>query len=381
MKILITSIVDLKKSQHNRLYEFIKYLSEKHEITVLSINDWWKGRQDNLEYYIKDFDDVFKRINYRYLTEKKVNPIFQELYFKENIKEILKENFDIHLNYSSLITGYMISKNIETVFDMADDLIAMIKDSPQIPYVLRPLGGYLGKEFLKKNIEKSKKIMLSTDLLKETYNIPEEKVEIIPNGVDTNLFKNYEEAKKELGLNGFIIGYVGVLREWVDLEPVFKALKILTNKYRDIKMVVVGKEGRFKENIELAEKYEVGGKVIFTGTIPYSQVPKYISVMDVCLIPFKLNKIAQNALPLKLFEYMACEKPVISTEIQGVKRAVGNKVLYASDVREYTEKINMLYEDKRLRGKLGKEGRRFVEENYRGEEIAKRVEDILMRMN
>jgi len=381
LKILITSIVDLKKSQHNRLYEFIKYLSEKHEITVLSINDWWKGRQDNLEYYIKDFDDVFKRINYRYLTEKKVNPIFQELYFKENIKEILKENFDIHLNYSSLITGYMISKNIETVFDMADDLIAMIKDSPQIPYVLRPLGGYLGKEFLKKNIEKSKKIILSTDLLKETYNIPEEKVEIIPNGVDTNLFKNYEEAKKELGLNGFIIGYVGVLREWVDLEPVFKALKILTNKYKDIKMVVVGKEGRFKENIELAEKYEVGGKVIFTGTIPYSQVPKYISVMDVCLIPFKLNKIAQNALPLKLFEYMACEKPVISTEIQGVKRAVGNKVLYASDVREYTEKINMLYEDKRLRGKLGKEGRRFVEENYRGEEIAKRVEDILMRMN
>jgi len=272
-------------------------------------------------------------------------------------------------------------KNIETVFDMADDLIAMIKDSPQIPYVLRPLGGYLGKEILKKNIEKSKKIILSTDLLKETYNIPEEKVEIIPNGVDTNLFKNYEEAKKELGLNGFIIGYVGVLREWVDLEPVFKALKILTNKYRDIKMVVVGKEGRFKENIELAEKYEVGEKVIFTGTIPYSQVPKYISVMDVCLIPFKLNKIAQNALPLKLFEYMACEKPVISTEIQGVKRAVGNKVLYASDVREYTEKINMLYEDKRLRGKLGKEGRRFVEENYRGEEIAKRVEDILMRMN
>ena len=58
MKILITSIVDLKKSQHQTLgkfdqnvqhfgwvrpHQFVKYLSEKHEVTVLSINDWWKG--------------------------------------------------------------------------------------------------------------------------------------------------------------------------------------------------------------------------------------------------------------------------------------------------------------------------------------------------
>jgi len=43
MKILMTSIVDLKKSQHNRPHQFVKYLSKKHDVTVLSINDWWKG--------------------------------------------------------------------------------------------------------------------------------------------------------------------------------------------------------------------------------------------------------------------------------------------------------------------------------------------------
>ena len=62
MRILITSIVDLKKSQHNRPHHFVRYLSKNHEVTVLSINDWWKGKQDNLAFYCREFDDIFERI-------------------------------------------------------------------------------------------------------------------------------------------------------------------------------------------------------------------------------------------------------------------------------------------------------------------------------
>jgi len=49
LKILITSIVDLKKSQHNRPHQFVKYLSKKREVRVLSINDWWKGKRGLVE--------------------------------------------------------------------------------------------------------------------------------------------------------------------------------------------------------------------------------------------------------------------------------------------------------------------------------------------
>ena len=62
MNILLTSIVDLKKSQHNRPHQLVKYLSKKHEITVLSINDWRKGRKD-MELYSRDFENVFSRID------------------------------------------------------------------------------------------------------------------------------------------------------------------------------------------------------------------------------------------------------------------------------------------------------------------------------
>ena len=374
MKILVSSIVDLKKSQHNRPHQFVRYLSKKHEVTVLSINDWWKGGQDDLDSYSSEFSDVFKRVEYYYLTDKKVSPIIQELLFRKRIKEILKEDFDVHLNYNTLISGYIAAKKLKTVYDIADDLGAMIKASPQIPRFLRPFGGALGDYMMRKNIERAEKVTITTDLLKRSYNIPNDKCEVIPNGVDTTLFRNYRDTKEELGLDGFIIGYVGVLREWVDLGPVFLALKGLD---KGINMVVVGKEGQFQENVDLAKRYGVSDRVTFTGMVPYSQVPKYISAMDVCLIPFKANAISESALPLKLFEYMACEKPVISTELPGVKAVVGSKETYAENEEEYKDKIMALYKDDDLRGLMGKNGREFVEIDYCWEKIVERMERVL----
>ena len=375
MKILVSSIVDLKKSQHNRPHQFVRYLSKKHEVTVLSINDWWKGGQDDLDSYSSEFSDVFKRVEYYYLTDKKVSPIMQELFYRKKIKEVLKEDFDVHLNYNTLISGHIAAKKLKTVYDIADDLGAMIKESPQIPRLLRPFGGALGNLMIRKNIDKAEKVTVTTDLLKRAYTIPNAKCELIPNGVDTNLFRNYGDTKEELGLEGFIIGYVGVLREWVDLEQVFMALRDLDE---GINMVVVGKEGQFKENVDLAKRYGVSDRVTFTGMVPYSQVPKYISAMDVCVIPFRSNAISANALPLKLFEYMACEKPVISSKISGIKRVAEDKVMYASTRDEYREEILKLYRDEDLRSKMGEEGRRLVEENYDWEKIVGQMEKILV---
>jgi len=373
----VTSIVDLRKSQHNRPHQFIRYLSQKHDVTVVSINDWWKGKQDDHESYTSEFMDIFERIDYFYLTEKKVSPVIQELFFRKSLKKIVEKNdFDVHLNYNTLLSGYAISKKIRTVFDIADDLGAMIRESPQIPRVLGPIGGAFGDLVIRKNIERAEKVTATTEILKEKYQIPDWKCEIIPNGVDTDLFRDYGDTKKELGLDGFVVGYVGVLREWVDLEPVFRALAVLDNK--EIKMVVVGKEGKFEENVNLARKYGVSDRVIFVGMIPHSQVPKYISAMDVCLIPFRANAISKSALPLKLFEYMACKKPIISTEIPGVKRVAGDRLLYASTRDEYKENILKLYNNQDLRLKLGEKGRQLVIENYNWKHISERLNDILI---
>lgn len=375
MKILITSIVDLKKSQHNRPHQFVKYLSKNHEVTVVSINDWWKGGQDNLESYSQEFTDIFDRVSYFYLTDKKISPILQEILCMKKVNQVIKGKFDIHLNYNTLVSGYIAAQKIKTVYDLADDLSSMVKSSPQIPNSLRPFGGLVADALIKKNIHRSELVTVTLENLATSCNIPFNKYKIISNGVDISLFKYHSSAKQSLNLEGFIIGYVGVLREWVDLKPVFLALKELSS---DIKLLIVGKEGYFEENVRLAKLCGVTDRVIFPGMIPYSQVPKYISSMDICLIPFRKDGVSENALPLKLFEYFACERPVVSSKIQGVKKAVGSLVMYADSVDDYKEVFKILYDDSNLRHNMGIAGREFVERNYDWKTVCKKLENVLI---
>jgi glycosyltransferase involved in cell wall biosynthesis len=351
-------------------------LSQKHDITVLSINDWWKGSQGDLESYSSDFKDIFSKIDYYYLTNRKIPPFIQEVIFTKKIKELSKHDFDVHLNYNSLITGYRVSKHFKTLFDLADDIPEMIRRSPQIPKLFSPLGGLMGDYYLKKNIKIANSITLTTSELKKNYKIPNEKIKIVSNGVDTENFIYYKKSKEKYGFEGFIVGYVGVLREWVDLKPVFMALKQLDE---DIKLLVVGSEGRFKENVKLAIKYGLEDRVIFTGMIPYSSVPHYISAMDVGIIPFSLNMLSHHALPMKLFEYMSCEKPVISSPILPVQNSVGNNVLYASNTEEYIEKIKLLYENNHLRKEMAKKGRKIAL-NHDWQSMSELLESYLLEI-
>ena len=390
MKILITSIVDIKKSAHNsRLHQFLKYLSKHHEITVLSINDWWKEKWDEKsEEYSKDFGKSFNEIENIYLTDKKISPVIQELYSIKTIKNILEKidykDFDIHYNYNTLISGYITARyfknaGINTIYDIADDLPGMIRTSPQIHDLLKPIGGFVGDLAVKRNINISKKVTFTTDSLRDSCEIPISKSIIIPNGVDIELFRKLpqDEMKNELGINNsFVVGHVGVLREWLDFEALFTAVSEL-RKSLDIKMLIVGGGIGYEENVKLAEKYGLQENIVFTGTVPYSQIPKYISCMDTCVIPFKLDSVSQNSLPLKLFEYMACEKPVISSRVEGIMAAVNNNVLYASSAEEYKSKILELSNNEDLREKLGSEGRKIVEREYDWSRIASELEQLM----
>lgn len=389
MRILITSIVDLQKTAHNRLHQIVKHLGKNHDITVLSINDWWKAKQTNVKLYSPSFKATFQAINIKYLTEYRLSPILQEIFSAVALNKILKQidsaKFDVHLNYNTLISGYFVAKKlksarINTIYDMADDLPEMIRNSPQIPSVLRPLGKLVGTIMVGRNIRLSQKIVCTTDSLRDSYHVPQDKFEFVPNGVDTELFKqcSSQPLRNKLGIEtDFVVGYVGVLREWVDFEPVFSALKHLEVKYPNMKVLIVGEEGGYGKIKRLARKHEILNKVVFTGTVPYNQVPEYISCMDVCLIPFRANAVSDNALPLKLFEYMACEKPVICSKLVSISQAVNNTVLYASNEKGYRDNLIVLYENRQLGKRMGVAGRKFVEQSYSWVRITSKLERVL----
>ena len=76
---------------------------------------------------------------------------------------------------------------------------------------------------------------------------------------------------------------------------------------------------------------------------------------------------------------MSCEKPVISTELNPVKSAFPENILYVSDSMDYVEKIKILYDDEDLRQRLGIDGRKIAE-NYDWQNITANMEKILIKV-
>jgi glycosyltransferase involved in cell wall biosynthesis len=366
MNILITAIIDVKKTAPNRLHHFIKYLSVNHEITVICLNDAWKAKQVTVASHYKDFDEIMSSLDVKYITEKNVSPIQQEIlspiYFR-NIRELRERKFDVIFNYNTLVLGYYLTKMLKVpmVYDIADDLPAMIGDSPQIPKFLRGIGKWIGSFMMNRTIHTAKRVCAISDVFRKEYSIPQEKFQIISNGVDTSIFKKVTSSiRQDLDIDrDFVLGYVGVLREWVDFVPVYRALKKIDNT----KLIIVGQEGLYQENKQLVKELGIENKVFFIGNVPYADVPRYIAAMDVCIIPFKDNAISHNAVPLKLFEYMACEKPVISSELLGIRDIVKNRIIYATNDAEWHEAIHHVQTSKSSIMNLG-QNRQFVIDQF-----------------
>lgn len=164
---------------------------------------------------------------------------------------------------------------------------------------------------------------------------------------------------------------------WVDFSYVLKGLRRLIEKHYKINILIVGEGPARKRIEEIARQLNVLDKIDFVGSASYNEIPGYIHLMEVCLIPFNTGAVADHALPLKLLEYLACQKPVVSTELRGVVETVGDAVLYASDEIEFESQLTKLYEDESYRKELGLRGRKIVEDRYSWGSIGSRFERLL----
>jgi 2-polyprenyl-3-methyl-5-hydroxy-6-metoxy-1,4-benzoquinol methylase len=142
--------------------------------------------------------------------------------------------------------------------------------------------------------------------------IGEEKVILVPNGVDTIHYRDSIHTLTEIPvlLSEFrqkytnVIGYFGALAPWLWYEVITE----LVAKRQDIGFVFIG-----PDYYGGAEKLPKAENVLYLGAIDYKILPAYAQSFDICFIPFKPSEIARTTSPLKLFEYFALEKPVVVT--------------------------------------------------------------------
>lgn len=112
----------------------------------------------------------------------------------------------------------------------------------------------------------------------------------------------------------------------------------------------------------------------FSGWIPYHEVPRFISACDVGLVILPNTASGQTRVTLKGFEYWACEKPIVTAELQALKEVVTpwrTGLFYKpEDPIDLAEKICILLEDRRLSKEMGKTGRQLVEKKYEWRKLA-----------
>lgn len=140
-------------------------------------------------------------------------------------------------------------------------------------------------------------------------------IELIRNGVNVERFQSLAASKRrpddlptvaDQNVRP-IIGFVGALFEWID----WNLIRFAARSLPECRFIFVGPNNHPHE-VESLSSLE---NLVFLGPRAYDEVPAYVAAFDVCWVPFKAGDIARAANPVKMYEYLALGKPVVTTQV------------------------------------------------------------------
>lgn len=163
-------------------------------------------------------------------------------------------------------------------------------------------------------IEKADIVFCTAQTLVERKKQYNPETHLASHGVDWAHFAKSLDPKTKVAdeiahLKGPVIGFVGLIQDWVDLG----AIAYMAERHPDWSFVIVGKP--LVDTSKLAQ-YK---NVMLVGRKPYEELPSYTKKFDVALIPFVINELTRNVNPIKLREYFSAGLPVVSSDMPEVR--------------------------------------------------------------
>ena len=187
------------------------------------------------------------------------------------------------------------------------------------------------------------------------------------------------ELKDSLGLEGkFVVTFAGTLGIAQGLWSIIHTAKLLRH-YRDIAILFIG-DGPVKHNlVELARELKLTN-VFFHPQVPINRITPYLNLSDVLLVSLKNDVVFDTFIPSKMFDFMACGKPIILS-VDGEARRIFDEAqagVYVSpeNFYEMSDAIIALHEDRDLCRRYGDSGRRYVIRNFSRTEQAQKLEKV-----
>lgn len=214
-----------------------------------------------------------------------------------------------------------------------------------------------------------------------SLDIEPERVHVVPNGVDTAMFRPGlpdHDLRARLQLDGGpVLGFVGGLRPWHGVEALPPLLEQLVERHSGLRLVVVG-NGSLRSDLErdFADR-GLTPHVTFTGSLPHEQVAGVIRQFDAALAPYPRLEHTFYFSPLKLFEYMACGVPVVAAELGQIGEVVRDGetgVLYPpGELDAFVDACDRLLADPPMQRRLGAAAAELVRSTYTWDRNAAQV--------
>jgi glycosyltransferase involved in cell wall biosynthesis len=219
----------------------------------------------------------------------------------------------------------------------------------------------------------SRLIATRADIVPERYR---RKLALVRWGANTRSFRpdvSGDEVRAQLGIprERLVVGYTGAFYAWHGLEELVQAAATLRDL--DVAFLLVGEGERSAAIAAQIAAAQLGDRFVLTGRVPYADVPRYIAACDIYAAPYNsASKLGPGGDflydPLKIFEAMACGKPVVTLRAGNIAAMFADDrdvVLFdPGNAPDLAAKLRALVQDSARRARIGAAARATVEQHY-----------------
>ncbi|MHA1251156.1 MAG: glycosyltransferase [Candidatus Helarchaeota archaeon] len=301
------------------------------------------------------------------------------------IKLILKNKLIIFhikheiIDFIILYIFNLIFKGIKIVFEFTRPIYRKIYSKSMIEKILLL--------FFFRCLKKAHKVILLSSLKNEFTNIFRcynfLNLDIIHDGVNIELFKPQKPDNRILVKynlkDSFILCYVGSLHVDRNISFLIKSFYNVSKSIDNLKLILIGFGNDFNNLKTLVNRLGLNNKVILTGYIPYDKIPKFINLSNVCLCIIPPKKEYITSFPLKLLEYMSCNKIIIANKEIIIHKKIFEKCKFGYLISYNEEELsNIIINcfDNKFSLSLSNQPRDFIIGKYDYKTISLKIERI-----
>jgi glycosyltransferase involved in cell wall biosynthesis len=203
------------------------------------------------------------------------------------------------------------------------------------------------------------------------------KVFVVRNGPDVNRLKMTAPDSKLIEMQKTILVYIGVMGPQDGVDYLLRALRHLvydlgrTNVY----CVVIGNGDSVGDLKALAGELKIDEYLWFTGYVPDDDLIRYLSTADICVCPDPSSPLNDVSTWIKIMEYMALGKPIVTFDLKETRYSAQESALYArpNDTLEFARAIEVLMGDPALRRRMGSVGKGRIERELKWDVVKDRL--------